>query len=196
MLVLLLAATALPAAAAKSYCCVDESGRQTCGDQLPPQCYGRAYRELSERGTTLRQVEAPLSSGQRELREAQEKRSRDEERLAKEEKRKNQALLDTYSSEKDIDFMRERMLTDVDNARKHAEERYQEAVKRKQRLDGAAKVQPLPQELANEIKRNELELSAQQAEMEAKLTEMDAIRAKFAAEKKRYLELTQGKSGK
>ena len=126
---------ALPAAAAKTYCCADEKGSQACGDQLPPQCYGRAYREVSESGITLRQVEAPLTAEQRALREAQARHKMEEERIALEEKRKNQALLDTYASEADIDVMRDRTLTDLEAVRKLALGRYQEALQRKQHLN-------------------------------------------------------------
>jgi len=198
MLFLLLAGATLPAWAAKTFCCLDENGVQACGDLLPPQCYGRAYREVSEHGTTLRQIEAPLTAEQRALREAQAKRKKEEERIAIEERRKNQALLETYASDKDIDFMRDRMLTDLESVHKQALERYQEALKRKQHLDNEAefyKRKPMPPELATEIKNNDFDLAAQQAAMAAKLKEMEAVRTKFTEEKKRYLELMQGKSG-
>ncbi len=198
ILFLLLVGSALPASAGKTFCCLEENGSQACGDQLPPQCYGRAYREVSESGMTLRQVEAPLTAEQRALREAQARRKKEEERAALEERRKNQALLDTYDSEKDIDVMRDRVLSDLDAARKEALERYQKAVKRKQHLDNEAefyKKKPMPQELSSEIKDNDLELSSQQAAVAARLKEMDAVRAKFAEERKRYLELVKSKGG-
>jgi hypothetical protein len=195
---LLLAGLALPAAAAKTFCCLDENGSQACGDVLPPQCYGRAYREVSESGMTLRQVEAPLSAEQRALREAQAKKKKEDDRIALEERRKNQALLDTYGSDKDIDVMRDRVLTDLELTRKQALGRYQEALQRKQHLDNEAefyKRKPMPLELSTEIKSNDLELVSQQAAAAAKLKEMEAARARFAEDKKRYLELMQGKSG-
>ncbi len=106
-------------------------------------------------------------------------------------------MLDTYGSDKDIDVMRDRALADLESARKQAQDRYQEAVKRKQHFDNEAEFyqrKTMPPELAAEIKGNDLELSTQQAAIAARLEEMAAVRAKFAEEKKRYLEL-QGKSG-
>lgn len=199
VLLFLFAGLPFPGWAAKSFCCADENGRQVCGDILPQECYGRAYREMSERGTILHRVEAPLTAAQRELREAEAKRKKEEEHTAIEEKRKNQALLNIYASEKDIDFMRERALTDLDNARKLALERHKEALQRKQQFDNEAefyKKKPLPYELKTQMKSNDIELQAQQAAMEAKQKEMEAVRARFDEEKKRYIELMRGKSAK
>ncbi len=196
LLFLLLAGLPFTGWAAKSFCCNDDKGSQICGDPLPQECYGRAYREMSERGTILRRVEAPLTAAQREQREAEEKRKKEDEKNAIEEKRKNQALQNTYSSERDIDFMRSRALTDLENARKLAMERHKEALSRKKQLDDEAefyKKKPLPNELKTQMKGNEIELQAQQAAMEAKLKEMEAVRTKFAEDKKRYIELMRRK---
>ena len=84
------------------FCCADGTGRQVCGDILPTACYGRAYRELGDSGSTARVVEAPLTAEQKAQRAADEQRRKEQERLANEQKRKDQALLNTYGSEKDI----------------------------------------------------------------------------------------------
>lgn len=196
LLLFLLAGLPFSGWAAKSFCCNDENGRQVCGDLLPQECYGRAYREVSERGIILHRVEAPLTAAQKEQREAEEKRKKAEERNAIEERRKNQALQNTYSSVKDIDFMRERALADIEGARKQAMERHKEALARKQQLDNEAefyKKKPLPYELKTQMKSNETELQAQQAEIGAKQKEMEAVRARFDEDKKRYIELMRGK---
>ena len=198
LLFFLLAGLSFPGWAAKSFCCADENGHQVCGDILPQECYGRAYREMSERGTVLHRVEAPLTAAQRELRDAEEKRKREEERAAIEERRKNQALLNIYSSEKDIDFMRDRALADIDIARRQAQDRYKEALLQKQKLDNEAefyKKKTLPYELKTQMKGNDIELQANQAAMETKQKEMEAVRARFAEDKKRYIDLITGKSG-
>ena len=186
----------MPALAAKTYCCLDAGGRQICGDLLPQECYGRAYREINERGVTLHQIEAPLTAEQKAKREAEIKRQKEEERIALEEKRQAQMLVSTYASEQDIDFVRDRILADLDNFRKQALERHQEALKRKQQLDNEAefyKKKPLPHELKTQIQANQAEIQAQLAVVESKQKEMEAVRAKFDQDKKRYLELVRGK---
>lgn len=191
----LLAALPLPAQAAKTYCCADERGRQVCGDSLPRECFGRAYREVSERGTTLQKFEAPLTAEQKAQREAEIASKKKEERAAMEERRKNQALLNTYTSEQDVDVARERALADVDSRAKEVQRKYEEALKRKQKLDVETQFyqkKPMPPELQAQIKASESEIKAQQSAIEAKKAEMEQVRARFDAEKKRYLELIHG----
>lgn len=193
---LLLFALQIPSAqAGKTYCCADERGRQACGDSLPRECFGRAYKELSERGTLLRQVEAPLTSDQQAQREAAAAAKKKEERAAMEEKRKNQALINTYTSEKDVDIARDRTLADMESRAKEVQAKYNDAVKRKQKLEAEMefyKKKPVPAELKEQIKASETEIKAQQAAIEAKKQEMDQVRIRFEEEKKRYLELTRG----
>jgi len=192
---LLMTALVPSAAAAKSYCCSDERGRQVCGDSLPRECYGRAYREVSERGTTLRQVEAPMTADQQAKRDAELAIKKKQEQAALEEKRKNQALLNTYSSEKDVDLARARALADLENRSKEVQSKYNEAVKRKQKLEGEREFyqkKPMPPELTEQIRASDAEIKAQQKAIEAKKQEMEQIRVRFDEEKKRYLELIRG----
>jgi hypothetical protein len=53
---LLLALSGSASAAGKLFCCNDASDRQICGDILPKECYGRAYREIGATGMTSRTV--------------------------------------------------------------------------------------------------------------------------------------------
>ena len=195
LVALLLLAMQMPAYAGKTYCCTDERGRQACGDSLPRECFGRAYREMSERGTLLRQVEAPLTAEQQAQREAALANKNKEERAAMEEKRKNQALLNTYTSEKDVDVARDRALADLESRAKETQAKYNEVVKRKQKLEGELefyKKKVVPPELKEQIKVNEAEIKVQQTAIEAKKQEMDQVRTRFAEEKSRYLELVRG----
>ena len=191
--------TPAPAYAAKTLCCVNAQGRNVCGDILPQECYGRAYREVSERGITLRQIDAPLTAEQRAQREADLERKKQEEILAREEQRRNEALLNTYANEKDIDFMRERALNAVSESAKESQTKYAEALKRRQKLAGELEFytkKPPPDSLKEQIKANETDLKALVAAVEAKKREMEQVTARFAEEKKRYLELKQGGSRK
>ncbi|MBI5922777.1 MAG: hypothetical protein HY847_14180 [Betaproteobacteria bacterium] len=192
---LLLALPMSSAHAGKTYCCTDANGRQACGDSLPRECFGRAYKELSDRGTLLRQVDAPLTAEQQAQHEAAQAQKKKEERAAMEEKRKNQALLNTYTSEKDVDIARDRALADLEARAKEAQVKLTDATKRKQKLEGEMefyKKKPVPAELKDQIKGSETEIKVQQAAIDAKKQEMDQVRVKFEEEKKRYLELMRG----
>jgi hypothetical protein len=197
--VALLAATglscAIPASAATMYCCTDANGRKACGDILPPACYGRAYREINEKGT--HEVEAPLTPEQRTAREAELKKKKQDEQQATAERLRNRALLDTYGSVDDIDFVRDRTLADLQKGVNQAQEKVNEALKTKQSLDREAefyKKKSMPDQLSTQILGNTKELQATQESLKLHQKEVDEVRARFEAERKHYIELTGGGS--
>jgi hypothetical protein len=175
-----------------SYCCNDEQGRQVCSDILPQICWGKAYREVDNRGLTVRRIDAPLTPEQRAARDAEARRKREQQRLAAEERRRNQALLDAYSSEKDIDAVRDRTLNEIEKSLQRASDRHAEALARHkeliQELQFYARKAP-PKSLLESLEENESELRAHASVMESKQKELDAVRAKFEDEKRRYVEL-------
>jgi hypothetical protein len=184
---------AAPAPAATMYCCTDANGRKACGDILPPVCYGRAYREISEKGT--REVEAPLTPEQRALREVEQKRKKDEEQRATAERLRNRALLDTYGNVEDIDYTRDRTVAELQKGLDQAQEKVNEALKSKKALDKEAefyKKKPMPDQLSTQILGNQKELAATQDALAVHQKEIAEVKAKFEAEKQRYIELTRG----
>jgi hypothetical protein len=186
------AAFALPAAA-RTFCCTDAKGRKLCGDTLPEQCENRAYKEFGE--GKVRNVEAPLTPEQKAQREAAEAKKLEDEKLAAEAKRRDQALLNTYGNEKDIDLMRDRAVADTEATGKQAQEKYDAAIKRKKQLERELEFyakKPVPANLKSQVKENEIEIAAQQKAIEDKKKDVEAVRAKFEEDRKRYRFLTQG----
>ncbi|MDP2810244.1 MAG: hypothetical protein Q8O34_08855 [Rhodocyclaceae bacterium] len=182
-----------PALAGKAYCCNDESGHRICGDVLPAACIHRAYQIKS--GGRIENVEAPPTPEQKVQREAEKARKKEVERRTAEEHRINQALLGSYGSEKDFDNKRDRALAEARKTQEQVQERHDEAVKRQQKLANEAEFyqkKPMPDALKAQIKENETELSAQQSALDARKQDIENIRAKFEAEKKRYHDLTRG----
>ena len=187
---------ALPVSA-RTYCCTDKGGHKICGDTLPEQCEDRAYKEIGEKGK-IKNIEAPLTLEQKTQREAEAARKKEEERIAAEQRRKDQALLNTYGSEKDIDLLRDRAVADTEATGKQTLEKYAAAMKHKQQLEKELEFyarKPVPAALKSQIKENEIEIQAQKKALDDKKKEVEAVRAKFEEERKRYLALTQG-SGK
>ncbi|HEX8986643.1 MAG TPA: hypothetical protein VF816_01680 [Rhodocyclaceae bacterium] len=183
---------ALPAAA-RTFCCTDKAGHKVCGDTLPEQCGDRAYKEYDVKG--VRSVDAPLTPEQKVQRDAEAARKKEQERLAAEQRRKDRALLDTYSSEKDIDAMRERALRDIEASNKQTQDKYDAAVLRKRKLDKELEFyvnKPVPASLKAQIKENDSELAGQQKSLEDRKKEVDAVKTRFEEDRKRYRELMQG----
>lgn len=182
-------------AAGGTYCCVGANGRRVCGDMLPQECYGRPYREVDSGGNLLRQVDAPLTAEQIAQRRAEAARKKEEERAAMEQKRKDQALLNAYTSEQDIEFMRNRALADADAGSAEVQQKLKDALKRKQTFADELefyKKKSAPLALTEQIKANESEIKAQQAAVDAKAKEREKVNQRFDEEKKRYLELSHG----
>lgn len=192
-------ATAAPPAALSSgagrfYCCTGDDGRRVCGDILPAQCQTRAYREVSHSGA-VKEMGPPLTPEQRAQRDAEALRKKELEKAAAEQQRRNQALLGSYGSERDIDIKRDKMLAEIEKSRQIAQERYDEALQRKSRLAQEAEFylkKPMPPQLAGQLKENEDELAAQKAILGARQQEMDTVRNRFEDEKRRYRELSGG----
>lgn len=180
-----------------TYCCTDDGGKQTCSDVLPKQCYGRAYREINAQGVTTRRIDAPLTAEQRAQKEADAKKAKEEEARRLEQDRRNRALLATYASEQDIDYVRDRTVADIEKAIDGLRVKQDELAKRKQQLDTEAefyKKKPMPPQLQSQMRDNEIEMKAQQAVIDGRQKEIGVVRARYEEEKTRYRELTKKKA--
>lgn len=184
-----------PALAANSmYCCIDANGKQVCGDILPQGCYGRAYRELGGDGRTSRYIEAPLTAEQRAQRAAEDEKRRAEEEKMKDQQRKDQALLNTYGSEKDIEVLRLRAQDDVNKSVKAAEAKIEEIKLQRKKFENEAefyKKKKVPPEIQKGLSDTDYEIKAQESIIEAKKKELEIIRAKYDEDKRRYIDLTR-----
>lgn len=181
--------------AGRMFKCVDAKGK-VYYTQLPPkECLGKETEELSRQGQVVKRSEAALTPEQRAQREAERKKMLELEQTAREERRKNQALLNTYSSEKDIEDARSRALKDNQEAIQDSEKRIAEAQKRRQKLESEKEFytkKPIPAKLQDDIKNSELEINSQRQLLDAKKKQVSEINAKYDSDKKRYLELTKG----
>ena len=181
-------------AAGKLYCCDDAKGMQVCGDVLPQACYGRAYREIGASGRTLRNVAAPLTAEERAQKALEEAKRKEEEAALKEQQRKDQALLNTYGSVKDIEAMRSRAQDDVQRSIAAAQEKIAEIrAQRKQYEDEAEfyKKKQLPAAVQKGLNDTAFEITAQESIIESKQKELKIIREKYDEDKRRYIDLSR-----
>lgn len=193
---LLLLSLALPipvmAAGANIFCCNDERGKQVCGDILPMACVGRAYREINQVGMVVRIVEAPLTPEMKALRAQEERKKQEAEEAAREQRRMDAALAQTYGNEADIDLMRQRAEADVHKSIAAANEKIAEAKKRRKKFENEAefyKKKQIPPEVEKGLKEEDYEIRAQEELIEAKKREFDLIKAKFDEDKRRFREM-------
>lgn len=137
---LALALLHVPASEARVYCCKDARGQQVCGDVLPAACADRGYRELNSQGATVKQVEAPMTEAQRAKRDADAKKAREEEMVRQEQRRRDTTLLNTYTSEREIDVARDRRITDIEELLSRLREQQQTLSERQKKLEKDAAV--------------------------------------------------------
>jgi hypothetical protein len=181
-------------AAGQFYCCVDEQGKQVCGDILPHACYGRAYRELGSSGRTMRNVEAPLTAEQRAQRAVEDERRKEQENVLREQKRKDQALLDTYGTEKDLEVLRRRSEQDVNMSIKAAADKIAEAYVQRKKFENEAefyKKKQMPAAVEKGLRDADAEIEALQSVITSKQKDLELIRLKFDEDQRRFRELVQ-----
>lgn len=187
------------AQAARSFCCTDDQGVRNCGDVLPEACRNKAYSEFNEKGQKVRSQDAPLTEAQQAVRDAEQKKKREEDKRQQEQHRRDQALLNTYTTEADLDAAQARQLAELDRSVKQAQEKIAAAEKTRDRLAKDTefyKNKPLPPDLKDSIKRNEADIQAQRAALEARNKEIGETRARFDADRQRLRELRAPADGK
>jgi hypothetical protein len=107
-LAILLAASVGEAA---TYRWVDEQGKVHYGDRIPPQYVGQGHSELNGQGRVIRRVDrAPSSTEARQRREQEHAQHETEEQEARVRQRRDNALLATYSSAREIELAKSRAL--------------------------------------------------------------------------------------
>lgn len=182
------------AGAQKLYKYVDENGRTRYTDRPPIDMTGRASEQLNSQGTVVKRNSAALTPEEIAAREEEERKKREAAAIAREENRKNRALLATYPSIKDIDDARERALANNTEATRQIKLRIADLDKRREKLRKQAELGEGGDLAAPRIKRDlyevESDLRAQNALLEVKEKEVEAINARYDEDRRRYLQIT------
>jgi hypothetical protein len=177
----------------RMYKCVDAKGK-TYYTQVPPrECQGLTTQELSRQATVTRQNEV-LTPEQMAAREAEKKKKAEEDKLAGEERRKNAALLNTYSSDKDIEEARGRALKQAQEQIVATEKNIAEAEKRRETFEKEKEFyvkKQLPAKLQQDIQNNENIIRSQRELLDAKKKEIGTINSKYDDDKRRFADLTR-----
>ena len=200
---LLAALAAIPAAEA-AYKCTDEKGRTHIGDTPPPQCERVIMYEVTKTGTVIRKIDPTPTPEQMAARAEEEAKRKEALRLADEQRRKDLALLATYSTERDFDVSRDRNIDPVNLRIKSAKERDAALDKRIKELEdemefykagkskgAAGKAKEPPAQLTSDLERTRKEKAQLTANLASYDKEIEQIRSRYEEDKKRWLELKQ-----
>jgi hypothetical protein len=165
---------------AQSFRCVGKDGKKYYGSSMPPECIGQPIEQLDSRGMVVKRIDAAASADERAKKDAEEAESKKRAAVAKDQGRRDSALLASYSSEKEIEIARVRALENPQQAIKDTESRIAALNKRRS----------APNENAKAI---DGELKVQQDALAARKREIDAINSRYDEDKKRYIAIKQGK---
>jgi Domain of unknown function (DUF4124) len=179
---------------------VDEKGVTHYGDSIPPEYASRSTTELSNQGIVIKKTDAELTPAQRKAREEQAGRDVIQKKKNAEQERRDVAIFSTYTSEKEIDVVRDRTLQTIDakllvaDAQLRAAEGLDDALV-KQLAPYAAKgldgkyVRIAPMALVLAYEKNEIEFKNLSDTKKLYQKERQEAVAKFDADKARYNEI-------
>jgi len=176
-------------------CCTADNGQTVCGDITPPQCNGRLIRVFNRQGLLVRTIAARMTREEKEAIEANERRKQAALAAEREQRRQDQALLETYNSLADIDRMQKYAEDSVSSEISNILVKIGASQKKKQELGQEASFydgQKMPPELERSIREEEMELKTQNELLAAKRRELEQIRQRFAKDRLRYVNLTSG----
>jgi hypothetical protein len=182
--------------AGRIYKWVDEQGVTHYGQSIPPEYRDQGGAEMSKGGMTVRRIDPASTPEQRKAAEDKARREKDEQKRVFEQRRRDTALLNTYTSPREIDEARDRNLALPLQAIRGLEPRVKRSEERletlEQRADGFEQVgKPVPDHLKDDIAEQKLELEGLHADIERHKSQIKAIQTRFEQDKQRYVELTE-----
>jgi len=171
----------------RMYKCIDSAGKAYYSDKIGPEC-GQAS-ELNRQGVVMPKKKPAAGPVQPKVDPAA-----GTSKAAKEQERRDQALIATYTSEEEIDAARDRSLAIPAQGTKSVEAKLeaandQLAALKKQADTLAAQQKPLPAHLIEEVSASQKQVARLEADVAQRKAQADAIRAKYEADKKRFREL-------
>ncbi len=185
----------LPLAQAQTlYRWVDKNGKVHYGDQIPAEYAGQGTKELSRSGQVKKETPPAATSEQRQAAQEAEARARLEKEQAKEQQRRDRALLATFASVEEIDLAERRALERVDVQIKTNEVRTKSVQARhedlkRQEAQLVQRKKPVPPDLVDRIRQTENELASLRADANGLARDKQALRERYAADRARFREL-------
>jgi hypothetical protein len=166
---------------------VDEEGVTHYGDVVPP-AYGEKTTEMNSQGITVKRKVAPANPKGKQANVAKE---------LNEQERRDKALLNSFTTAKEIDLARDRNLQMDQASLQSLKLRHVDAEQRLQKTNASIaefskNKKPVPADLVETQKLQQAEIKKIEEQMAQKQASMDATRARFDNDKQRFIELKSG----
>jgi Domain of unknown function (DUF4124) len=171
---------------------VDDKGVTHYGDRIPPEYAKQGNTQLDKRGVTVRKVDPALTPEQRRAQQEEGQRLKDALKQAEAQQREDLALINTYSSEAEIDLARDRRIAQIDQIVTQAQHQSGELEKRA--AAAAQQLKRVKAASAKAIQQEELAaVTKRQGAMRAAITRLNADRQevilRFDQDKFRFREI-------
>ncbi len=171
----------------------DERGIVHYSDQMPADAVNRANVELGRSGLTIRKNEQVRPTAKNLPKtETEEQQIRAAERAKVLAARRDRALLESYTSEGEIDLSKTRALATIDGQIQSAQAFIGQMRKRRDELEAKSTTyapRPVPGEIKREIETIDAEIARQNSFVSGKQKEAEATAARYEADKQRFREL-------
>src|SRR5471032_2719959 len=199
--ILVLLAVAFAAPAGASYKCVDTKGVTHIGDTPPDACANVVLYEMSASGAIIRKIDPTPTPEQVKSLQEERDRKKESDRAAADQKRKDTALLVSFSGEKEFDVVRDRNIEPLVGRIKSNEERIRAVDKRIKEIEDemefykagksnkSGKNQEPPAVLVEVLARSRQEKATLEKGNASYAKEIEEIKVKFDADKQRWVSL-------
>ena len=193
MLALSFPAAGVSAGKIKIKKCQDETGKWHYGDIAATECSKSKIIEITERGIRTKVIAAPPTEEELKERERGKEELEKERKRAAKQARKDRLLLTAYGHEKDILYVRDRKLAQIEASIKASEETLKSLIAVQTRMEKQAaeeqKTGKISEQTAKGLTQTKAQVARHEAAIAAKRKEQEALRKQYAADLKRYREL-------
>jgi hypothetical protein len=177
---------------AGTYKWTDEQGVVHYSDKAPSETPAKGATVLDKQGRSVRKIDPPLTSEQTKAKADEEERLRALAKAKDDQARKDRALMQSYTSESEIDIARNRAISTLEAQIKQAEIFSADLTRRqkniaKQKASYGSK--PIPIEIEREATAIDNELSRQAILIRQKQEELTLVTAKYDTITQRWREI-------
>jgi hypothetical protein len=180
-------------AEAKLFKWVDDNGTTHYGETIPPEYANKDATQLNSKGRVEKHIEK-LSPEERRAKEEVDAKKNAEQQVAIESKRRDTALLSTFSNESEIDLARNRSALQVEARISSSKMLLASAnaslAGHHKEKDNLLKLnKKIPASLTEDISEEEARIAKLQKDMAQGEQELANVKARFEADKLRFREL-------
>lgn len=175
-------------------CWTNKDGVKECGDRIPPEYSQTGHQELNKQGLVVDETERAKTG--EELEEAKKLAAlkAEEDRIAAEQAKKDQILLDTFSSVDDLQMARDGKIAAIDSSISLAQKRNEKMQQDLDKWVGKAAAEERsgkapPEDLLKDIETLRENIKNNNAFIAEKHAEQETVKAAYTKDIERFNEL-------